>query len=63
MLTRQFLAQELTGKCHTRRLSIVRYHLNQEQKRVLIRDQLIDTPERTHRDIVSVLGVSYHAGD
>lgn len=47
-------AEKLT---HARRLNIARRHLNSEQKRELIREQLKDTPEQSDRQIAKVLGV------
>jgi hypothetical protein len=44
---------------HARQLNIARRHLNQEQKRQLIKDQLKDTPHRSNRQIASGLGVDH----
>lgn len=44
---------------HARQLNIARRHLNQEQKRELIADQLKDTPSISNRAIASRLGVSH----
>lgn len=41
-----------------RTLNIARRHLNQEQRRVLIQEQLKDTPELSDRAIAATLGVS-----
>lgn len=49
-------AEKLT---HARKLNIARRHLTQEQKRVLIRDQLKATPEQSDRQIASALGVDH----
>lgn len=43
---------------HARRMNMLRRHLNQEQKRELIRDQLKATPEISDRRISGMLGVS-----
>ncbi len=49
-------AEKLT---HARKLNIARRHLTQEQKRVLIRDQLRATPEQSDRQIAKALGVDH----
>mgnify|MGYP002626190518 CR=1 FL=1 len=43
---------------HARKLNLARRHLNSEQKRTLIRDQLKATPEKSDRQIAQALGVS-----
>jgi phage N-6-adenine-methyltransferase len=44
---------------HARQLNLARRHLNQDQKRGLISDQLKDTPERSNRQVAEGLGVSH----
>src|ERR1700680_3462260 len=44
---------------HARQLNLARRHLNQEQKRQLIQDQLKDTPHRSNRQIAGGLGVDH----
>jgi ParB-like chromosome segregation protein Spo0J len=44
---------------HARQLNLARRHLNQEQKRQLIKDQLKDTPHRSNRQIAGGLGVDH----
>ena len=44
---------------HARQLNLARRHLNQEQKRHLIQDQLRDTPHRSNRQIAGGLGVDH----
>lgn len=51
---------EAEKRAHARRLNLVRRHLNQEQKRALIAEQIRDTPERSARQIASALGVDHH---
>ena len=48
-------AEKLT---HARKLNMARRHLTQEQKRVLIREQIKATPEQSDRQIAQALGVS-----
>lgn len=45
-------------RTHARKLNMARRHLNSEQKRELIREQLRETPERSDRQIATGLGVS-----
>lgn len=45
-------------RAHARALNLARRHLNQEQKRELIREQLKDTPQHSDRQIARELGVS-----
>jgi len=45
---------------HARKLNMARRHLTQEQRRELIRAQLIETPEKSDRQIAAGLGVSHH---
>ncbi len=42
-----------------RALNLARRQMNTEQKRQLIRDQLIETPEKTNRVVAKLLGVSH----
>lgn len=49
-------AEKLT---HARKLNMARRHLTQEQKRILIREQLKDTPEQSDRQIAKALGVTH----
>ncbi len=44
---------------HARKLNIARRHLTSEQKRGLIREQLIETPGKSDRQIAQALGVSH----
>jgi DNA modification methylase/ParB-like chromosome segregation protein Spo0J len=44
---------------HARKLNCARRHLNQEQKRELIKDQLAETPEKSDRQIAVGLGVNH----
>jgi ParB-like chromosome segregation protein Spo0J len=44
---------------HVRALNLARRHLNQEQRRGLLADQLRDTPEESDRQIARGLGVSH----
>jgi hypothetical protein len=39
-------------------LNLARRHLNQEQRRTLIEDELVENPEQSDREIASALGVS-----
>ena len=48
-------AEKLT---HARKLNMARRHLTQEQKSVLIREQIKATPEQSDRQIAQALGVS-----
>ena len=48
---------EAAKRTHARRLNIARRHLNSEQKRALIADELRDNPGRTNREIARALGV------
>ena len=43
---------------HARKLNMARRHLTREQRQELIRQQLIDTPEKSDRQIAHVFGVS-----
>jgi ParB-like chromosome segregation protein Spo0J len=43
---------------HARKLNLARRHLDQQQKRSLIEEQLRDTPDRSNRQIASALGAS-----
>jgi N6-adenosine-specific RNA methylase IME4/ParB-like chromosome segregation protein Spo0J len=42
---------------HARKLNLARRHLDQQQKRALVEEQLRDTPERSNRQIAAALGV------
>jgi N6-adenosine-specific RNA methylase IME4 len=56
-LTRTF-ASELDKYTHARQLNLARRHLNQEQRRGLIADELRERPERSNNQIAQALGVS-----
>jgi transposase len=43
---------------HARKLNMTRRHLTQEQRRRLIQNQILDTPEVSDRQIAKMLGVS-----
>lgn len=45
-------------RTHARKLNMARRQLNQEQRRLLIQEQLKETPERSDRQIARELGVS-----
>lgn len=45
-------------RTHARQLNLARRHLNQEQKRTLIAEQLKETPEKSDRQVAGKLGVS-----
>lgn len=47
-------------RAHARKLNLIRRHLNTEQKRVVIKAQLQETPETSNRQIAALLGVSHH---
>jgi len=49
---------EAAKRIHARQLNLSRRHLNQQQRRELIREQLKDTPEKSDRQIAAGLGVS-----
>lgn len=49
---------EVEKRQHARNLNLARRHLNREQKRGLISEQLIETPEMSNNQIASGLGVS-----
>jgi N6-adenosine-specific RNA methylase IME4/ParB-like chromosome segregation protein Spo0J len=51
-------ASEADKRTHARRLNIARRHLNQEQRRALIADELRERPERSNNQIAEALGVS-----
>ena len=51
-------ASETDKRTHARRLNIARRHLNQEQRRGLIADELRERPERSNNQIAEALGVS-----
>ena len=46
-------------RTHARTVNMARRHLNREQKQALIRDQLIDTPQKSDRQIAVALGVHH----
>lgn len=46
-------------RTHARKLNLARRHLNQEQKRELIREQLKETPKLSDNQIAKMLGVSW----
>jgi ParB-like chromosome segregation protein Spo0J len=46
-------------RAHARTLNLARRHLNQDQKRDLIREQIQETPEKSNRQIAALLGVSH----
>lgn len=50
---------EQEKRSHVRALNLDRRHLNQEQKRELIRAQLRETPEKSDREIARLFGVSH----
>ena len=56
-ITRTF-ASEHDKRTHARQLNLARRHLNQEQRRALIADELRDRPERSNNQIAQALGVS-----
>jgi ParB-like chromosome segregation protein Spo0J len=56
-VTRTF-ASELDKRTHARQLNLARRHLNQEQRRALIADELRERPERSNNQIAQALGVS-----
>lgn len=49
---------EAEKRQHARNLNLARRHLNREQKRELISEQLIETPEKSNVQIADGLGVS-----
>ena len=49
---------ETDKRIHARKLNMARRHLNQEQRRGLIREQLIETPELSDRQIAAGLSVN-----
>ena len=46
-------------RLHARKLNMARRHLTQEQRRVMIREQLAETPEKSDRQIAAGLGVDH----
>lgn len=56
-LIREGLTDE-EKRIHARQLNLARRHLNREQKRELVADQLRDTPEKSDRQVAAGLGVS-----
>ncbi|MDP2618588.1 MAG: ParB N-terminal domain-containing protein [Hyphomicrobiales bacterium] len=50
-------ASEADKRTHARQLNLARRHLNQEQRRVLIADDLRERPDRSNRQIAAELGV------
>jgi len=49
---------EAEKRLHIRKINGARRHLNQEQKRELVRDQLAETPQMSNRYLASEIGVS-----
>lgn len=49
---------EAEKRTHARKLNMARRQLNQEQRRELIREQLMETPELSDRQIAKAIGVS-----
>ena len=47
-------------RTHARKLNMARRQLNRDQKQELIRQQLVETPEKSDRQIASGLGISHH---
>lgn len=45
-------------RAHASRLNLARRHFTQEQKRLLIKEQLKETPEKSNNGIARLLGVS-----
>lgn len=50
---------EAEKRQHARQLNLARRHLNREQKRGLISEQLRETPEKSNRQVAYGLGVSH----
>ena len=50
---------DIEKRFHARKLNIARRHLTQEQKRGFIRGQLVETPEKSDRQIATGLGVDH----
>ncbi len=50
---------EADKRTHARQLNLSRRHLNQEQRRALIAEDLLERPERSNRQIADDLGVSH----
>lgn len=50
---------EAEKRVHARQLNLARRHLNSEQKRSLVGDQLRETPEKSNRQIAAGLGVDH----
>lgn len=46
-------------RTHARKLNMARRQLNREQRRELIKEQLLETPEKSDRQISQALGVSH----
>jgi N6-adenosine-specific RNA methylase IME4 len=51
---------EAEKRTHARKLNLARRHLNQEQRRTLIQQELKDNPEKSNRQIAEGLKVSDH---
>lgn len=51
---------EEEARVMARALNLARRHLNTEQKRAIIADQLRETPQRSARWVAKMLGVSHH---
>jgi ParB-like chromosome segregation protein Spo0J len=56
-VTRTF-ASEFDKRTHVRQLNLARRHLNQQQRRALIADELRERPSRSNNQIAQALGVS-----
>lgn len=50
---------EQEKRAHVRSLNVIRRHLSREQKRVVIAEQLKETPEKSNRQIAETLQVSH----
>jgi ParB-like chromosome segregation protein Spo0J len=58
----RFIRKGLTEdekRAHARQLNLARRHLNRDQKRELIKAQLVETPERSNRQVAEALGVDH----
>lgn len=50
---------EIEKRTHARTINAIRRHLNREQKRELVRAQLLDTPEWSNNRIAQLVGVTH----
>ena len=50
---------EAGKRAHVRAINLLRRHLSSEQKRRVIADQLIETPQKSDREIARLLGVTH----